>query len=435
MLSSLIIENFKSYVKAVIPLASMTFLIGPNASGKSNALEAFRLLSWLAKGMRLDDIGRNIQNGDAHIRGRAADLFKDVTDVLTIGCHLDDSVLGWNELQIEIGMSDEQLVLEGEAISSSSEALPLYHVEGLQSKHTDVLNVMYNNFKRGKNKPRIPCTNQQAIFYQLETPGRFLQKDTRAQKEIPAVTQRFREQLRNIFFLAPNPAAMRDYSFAGDNELREDGSNLSSVLAKLCKQEQMKQSLLDFIRSLPEQDITDISFISTERSDVMVRLHESFGNKEQKIDAPLLSDGTLRVLSVGAVLLSAPEKSLVVIEEVDNGIHPSRADFLVKQIQNIVSRRGLQVLISSYNPALLDAVPDTALGDVLCCYRKPENGSSRIVRLADMKRFPELVAQGSLGQLMTSNRLEKFLEDTTSEEKRKQAALSWLEQLSRETAV
>ena len=58
MLSSLIIENFKSYVKAVIPLASMTFLIGPNASGKSNALEAFRLLSWLAKGMRLDDIGR-----------------------------------------------------------------------------------------------------------------------------------------------------------------------------------------------------------------------------------------------------------------------------------------------------------------------------------------------------------------------------------------
>ena len=143
MLSSLIIENFKSYVKAVIPLASMTFLIGPNASGKSNALEAFRLLSWLAKGMRLDDIGRNIQNGDAHIRGRAADLFKDVTDVLTIGCHLDDSDLGWNELQIEIGMSDEQLVLEGEAISSSSEALPLYHVEGLQSQHTDVLNVMY----------------------------------------------------------------------------------------------------------------------------------------------------------------------------------------------------------------------------------------------------------------------------------------------------
>ncbi|WP_300717794.1 ATP-binding protein [uncultured Desulfovibrio sp.] len=433
MLSSLVIKNFKSYVEAVIPLASMTFLIGPNASGKSNALEAFRLLSWLARGMRLDDIERTIQNGDAHIRGRAADLFKDATAGLTIGCRLDEPELSWNELQLEIGMSNAQLVLTGEAINASSEVLPLYRVEGLQSEHTNVLSVMYNNFKRGKYKPHVSCTNQQAIFYQLETPGRFFQKDTRAQKEIPAVVQCFREQLRNIVFLDPNPATMRGYSFAGDNELKEDGSNLSSVLAKLCQQPQMKQTLLDFIRSLPEQDITDISFITTERNDVMVRLHESFGSKAQKIDAPLLSDGTLRVLSVGAVLLSAPEKALVVIEEVDNGIHPSRADFLVKQIQNIASRRGLRVLISSHNPALLDAVPDTALGDVLCCYRNPEDGDSRIVRMADMKRFPELMAQGSLGQLMTSNRLEKFLKDTTSEEDRKQAALSWLERLSRET--
>ena len=93
MLSSLVIKNFKSYVEAVIPLASMTFLIGPNASGKSNALEAFRLLSWLARGMRLDDIERNIQNGDAHIRGRAVDLFKDATTGLTIGCRLDEPEL------------------------------------------------------------------------------------------------------------------------------------------------------------------------------------------------------------------------------------------------------------------------------------------------------------------------------------------------------
>nr|WP_071822754.1 AAA family ATPase [Microcystis aeruginosa] len=38
----------------------MWVLIGANASGKSNALEAIRLLSWLAKGSRLDDIGDKI---------------------------------------------------------------------------------------------------------------------------------------------------------------------------------------------------------------------------------------------------------------------------------------------------------------------------------------------------------------------------------------
>jgi hypothetical protein len=51
------------------------------------------------------------------------------------------------------------------------------------------------------------------------------------------------------------------------------------------------------------------------------------------------------------------------------------------------------------------------------------------------KKLRGMLMTRAQGQLMTSNRLEKFLKDTTSEEKRKQAALSWLEQLSRETAV
>jgi recombinational DNA repair ATPase RecF len=50
MLKSVTLRNFKSYREAKLYLAATTFLIGPNASGKSNALEAIRLLSWLAKG-------------------------------------------------------------------------------------------------------------------------------------------------------------------------------------------------------------------------------------------------------------------------------------------------------------------------------------------------------------------------------------------------
>ncbi|GBE73061.1 DNA replication and repair protein RecF [Microcystis aeruginosa NIES-87] len=60
MLTSLTLGNFKSYQEATLSLAPITLLIGANASGKSNALEAIRLLSWLAKGSRLDDIGDKI---------------------------------------------------------------------------------------------------------------------------------------------------------------------------------------------------------------------------------------------------------------------------------------------------------------------------------------------------------------------------------------
>ena len=409
MLSSLLIKNFKSCAEAAAPLASLTFLTGPSDSGRRSVLEALRLLHWLAGGMHLDDIERTIQSGNAPVRGRAADLFHDAAESLAIGCRLDDHGDGLNELQIEIGLQDEHLVLQGEEVRSSSEALPLYRVEGTQP--------------------------QQAVFCQLETPGMFCQEDAFLQEAIPAAVQRFREHLGSIVFLDPNPAAMRGYSYAGDDALKEDGSNLSSVLEKLCRQEQTKQALLDFMCSLPEQHIDDISFVRTERGDVMVRLHESFGSKEQKTDAALLSDGTLRILAVGAALLSAPEKALAVIDGIDSGIWPARAGILARQIQDIAARAGMQVLVSSSSPALLDAVPDAALGDVLCCCRNPEDGSSRIVRLADMKRFPELMAQGTLGQLAASGRLEKFLQDATSEEERRQAALFWLEELVKETAV
>ena len=119
----------------------------------------------------------------------------------------------------------------------------------------------------------------------------------------------------------------------------------------------------------------------------------------------------------------------LIIEEIDNGVHPSRADNLVKQIREIALERKLRVLITSHNPALLDAVPDSDIGNVLCCYRDPQAGDSRIVRLADLERFPELIVQGTLGQLMTKQVLDKFLKDKSTAEQRQQNALSWLEQL------
>ena len=48
MLSSFTIQDFKSYRKATLDLAPLTVLIGANASGKSNAIEALRLFSWIA---------------------------------------------------------------------------------------------------------------------------------------------------------------------------------------------------------------------------------------------------------------------------------------------------------------------------------------------------------------------------------------------------
>ncbi|MBQ9244070.1 MAG: AAA family ATPase [Proteobacteria bacterium] len=429
MIRSISIQNFKSYDKTVISLNTLTFLIGANASGKSNALEAIRLMHWLSLGLRLDDIARKIQSGDATIRGRVKDLFRETSKDLVIGCQIDNDE--WSKLSIRLGLENEQLVISNESIRTSDSKKILYEVVDKQ-KDIDVIQIAYNNFKRGRNKPKIPCINQQAVFYQLETPGRFGNPDEQTRSVIPNTVKSFREQLRDIIFLNPNPDSMRGYSYINDSELSENGSNLSSVIYKICQDKKNKEDLLSFVRSLPEQDITDISFFQTERSEVMLRLHESFGAKERKVDAPLLSDGTLRVLSVAAALLSAPEHALVIIEEVDNGIHPSRAKDLIMQIKTFAKNRHLQTLISSHNPALLDAVPDESLGNVLCCYRDAEQGDSRIVRLADIDCYPELVAYGSLGQLMTNRVLDRFIKDKTTADQRKKQALAWLNALTQE---
>jgi predicted ATPase len=433
MLTSITISNFKSYDKAVLPLAPMTFLIGANASGKSNALEAIRLLNWLAKGSRLDDIERSIQGGDTIFRGLAKDLFRDSNVPFELGGHISNAPEGWCDFSITIDQMNDQLIVTDEKIIQPKTNVPLYQIENKPNPHTDEISVAYNNFTKGKNKPRIPCSNRQALFYQLGTPARFDEAHDKSQKIIPSVTKLLRETLRNIVFLDPRPALMRDYVYAKQNDIKEDGSNLSAVLYSICQQgENAKQDLLNFIRSLPEQDITDIQFIETERKDVMVRLEESFGGQKQRIDAPLLSDGTLRVLAVAACLLTATRGSLVIIEEIDNGVHPSRAEILIKQIRNVANERQLRVLVTSHNPALLDALPDEALTDVLCCYRDQKKGDSKLVRLGDLERYPELVAQGTLGQLMTKRILERFLKDDSTAEQRQTDALNWLEMFKKE---
>ena len=227
--------------------------------------------------------------------------------------------------------------------------------------------------------------------------ARFESGHKKAQNVIPTVTHRFYLSLSDVTFVDPRPSLMRGYSLKSEQHLNEDGNNLSGVLYNLCRSQQGAAELLNFIRALPEQNIKEIDFIPTPRGELMVTLTESFGKRNRKYDATLLSDGTIRVLAIGAAVLSAPP-GLVVIEEFDNGVHPNRAGQLLAQVSRIAKERDLRVLISSHNPALLDALPDDAIPDVVFCYRSVTDGLSRLVRLEDVPDYPELLAQGSISR-------------------------------------
>lgn len=370
MIQSITIENFKSFRKAELPLGPLTVLIGANASGKSNAVEAIRLLSWVAAGHRLEDLLFAIREREIHLRGTLNDLAWQGNPI-TLGCQVLDP--------------------------SSQERLA-YSI----------------TLRNGEN----------GLSLVDEQPGGLASGDPL-------------RRVLDILVLEPDPRRMREYSFKSETKLKEDGSALSSVLRYLTDPSSNEAEILGFISSLPEQDIRGISFLETPRQEVMVRLHETFGGQEIPRDAAVLSDGTLRVLAVAAALLSVDSGSLVVIEEIDNGVHPSRAEALLSNIQRIARQRDLRVLLTAHNPALLDALPPEAIPDTVACYRDPEEGDSRLIRLEELESYPELMAQGPLGRLMTDGILDRFLKtrELRDRDQRIEKGLAWISEFRKQAGA
>ena len=100
MLSTFTFSNFKSFREVRLPLGPLTVLIGANAAGKSNAIEALRLLSWLAQGQKLSSIQYAVNSPDRVVRGRIDDLCYRGQSQFGLGCITDD--FHWNRLTMRV---------------------------------------------------------------------------------------------------------------------------------------------------------------------------------------------------------------------------------------------------------------------------------------------------------------------------------------------
>lgn len=430
MIKSFTIENFKSYKKAELKLAPLTVMVGANASGKSNALEAIRFLSWMAQGSKLSALQFEINQNNAAIRGQMRNILHLGAEDFTLGCRMIEkpNTYSWTvSLTLELRQEKEFHIKREYLYSDMDEYL--YETTNPTNDLATDISVSYKNFKQGK-KPLTICSDQLAIFTQMGVDGKINSKYKKSNQIIRSLAKSSESMLSKILFLDPSPQNMHNYSFPSENILKGNGENISAVLYNLTNTKpENKQKVLNFIQSLPEQDIADIDFLIGPRNEVMVTLTETFGGVEKKMDAGILSDGTLRVLAIAAALLSAPENSIVIIEEIDNGVHPSRAKQLLNQINAIALERKLTILISTHNPALMDALPSQVIPDVVFCYRDKKDGSSKLISLKDVPYYPELISQGTLGDLVTEDALSNFVKNYKGPDFKKNAALNWLESI------
>ena len=433
MLTSFTLENFKSFREpATLPLAPLTMLAGANASGKSNLVEALRLLSWIVQGTKLSEIQGRLQGPHSPIRGTARQLAFDSAEGFLFSCMTTHPE--WDEYSIALEYEGEKLCIYEENIANKEKRISAFefHVIEPDKSLTDIYNKRVRVFKLSSHSGILFDGGESAL------PVLRSLTDTDEPSEIDEQTVRnisskYQHWLSEILFLDPEPKHMRGYSFISDIKLSEGSENLSSVLRDLCRNPDNLVKVVDIVQALPEQDIQKLNFVETPRNEVMVALTEMSGEKEVTFDASLLSDGTLRVLSIAAAVLSAQEGSIVVIEEIDNGIHPSRAEGLLRRLSDISQERNLRLLLTTHNPALLDALPQEAVPDVVFCFRHPETGASQLARLSDLTDYSGLVARGGIGTLMTQGIVDRFVKNPRTPEEKRRQALAWLEEVRAET--
>jgi predicted ATPase len=76
-----------------------------------------------------------------------------------------------------------------------------------------------------------------------------------------------------------------------------------------------------------------------------------------EIPASELSDGAILLLGY-LVLLSMPDQPrILLLEEPENGVHPSQLSRVARHLTSLAGRAGRQVVITTHSPYLLDFVP------------------------------------------------------------------------------
>lgn len=415
MIKCFTFDNFKSFERAELNIESLTTLIGTNASGKSNAIEGIKILSEVVTGMELSVILDGTKSIHGAVRGGSKGCPRFKTSAFKLGC-----LVAFDEntdllYEIKVGVNNRIYVEEESLYKMPADKLAprtnkIFKTKATRSDGADI-KVEYKNGKRGTN-PDLICVKTSAILPQMLSK---LPRDTEEEQLNILYIQTVMDALKSIIVLDPVTQNMRDYTRISDFELRVNCDNISSIMKHMCEDEKKKKQLLEIICDLPENEVSDIEFIETKIGDVIFALKEKYINSTELVDARKLSDGTLRCIAmITAVLVSKPD-SLIVMEEVDNGIHPGRVQKLMDTLSRIGKQRNIDVMVTTHNAMLMNQYKKEQLVGVSVVYRENEKGTSKFISFVDIDDFPAILASGGLGDAMIGNRLISAIKDGKEE--------------------
>lgn len=424
MLKQLTLENWKSFRHAVLPIDPLTILIGTNASGKSNALEALEFLKRTATGRDI----RSAFAGDLvtlpPIRGgielaalNPATQFTlkvlvqgedDTTDYqysITVETQPEAQLLAESLVRIKQSKFSHEPVKE-EVIFKTNDR-KLFTTNSIAVDGEDI------NLQEEQQFHRSQSILGQLIYKAF---ANMVSNNSLGFRRISEKSNIVHQALLSIFLLNPIPDKMRYFTRLFQPwQLQNDASNIAGILAALAEEEKTKieSIILKYMKDLPEKDIQRIwaETVGRLNSDAMLYCEELWAKNKPPmlVDARGMSDGTLRFLAIITALLVLPEGSQLVIEDVDNGLHPSRSELLVKMLREIGEQRRIDILATTHNSALLDALGAEIVPFVVVAHRDSETGESELTLLENVENFSKLFASASLGKLTVNGAIERNL--------------------------
>ena len=362
-----------------LPLERLNVLIGPNGSGKSNVLEVLSLL-----------------------RASPTSLPQPVKEMGGIREWLWKGKESSQTAEVDAVVDNPHGKMAVRHVLKITEHGGRFEVvdERIENEHARAGQIgpyFYYRFQDGY--PVLNDFSQQRLQLQRENvkPEESILSQVRDPTRYPVLSwlqdQYERIRLYRNWSFGPAAEWRREQSAHKRADfLSEGGDNLASVLSKI--RPRVKQELSLSLQKL-YSGISDIQ-ISVDGGNVFLFLVEETDDDEGpgcEIPATRLSDGTLRYLSLLAILLHPDPPPIVAIEEPELGLHPDVLPHIAELLVRASQRT--QLVVTTHSRMLVDALSDYPSSVLVC---EKERGESHIERLdqATLKVWLEKYTMGDL---------------------------------------
>ncbi len=346
MLKRLRIQGFKSLHDIEVSFPKLTVLFGTNAAGKSNILDAIQVLSRTASERTIEEAlsgpirGHPIeffsfpQNGlPALLEKESAQLSLDATIEMSSGSKSHEEYQ--YSITACIHPRSGSLSIVNEYLAKLSKSGVLKGKPLIESNDRQI-------FIRRKSKPAHPRTEAAGLNHTQLSDARF------SGLEYSSI-ERTRKELVNFrsYYLDPRVAMRMAAPPREVTDIGPLGENLTPFLYRLRLQ---KKPYFDAIRRALHSLIPSVESLHIDLDEKRGTLDLQVVQEGITFSSRIISEGTLRVLALCAIVANPWPGTLIAFEEPENGVHPRRLELIAQLFHSLSLENNQQVIITTHSP-------------------------------------------------------------------------------------